>query len=432
MAQLNVNASDLLGLMSPLLIDLVPDEAQQFFDNAYHVLNVVVLGLSVLLSMVAWLRESRSAARAGEAHATSIENTQLAEHHLQMVQQQIGQLFGPLKGLMTANKQAMVSALRSLKQKRLKSREELYLDVACTMPNPDFRWFAYDASGEPVAQNVEVVIEWRRWVRTVLQPCNEEMLNIMVGHTHLLPRLSQDADGCLPVAFTDAMEHFLSYRVLLDAWDKEEARSADGRPTGLRSFENTATVQFPKALPLYIDDCWAVLLEERDELMNLTRPVINSPDRAADTDHRESGARPRLSYVGGGGGEGARKSSASRPHDGLSRKATMAPRMIRMWKARKSSEVPGECSPSRTSVAGIALAAASLRLSAPTSAANDGGVGAGAAGGAGGGGGLFLGGLAGKTTHCQAPGNRPARNGAMGLKATSAHRPQDKFRPMKL
>ena len=105
---------------------------------------------------------------------------------LEMLNLQLGSVYGPLQGRLDAASNGKQSARFSLKQKRLVPREQLYKDEKCTVENPEFRWFGYGPDGEPVAQKVEIVLLWRRWVREVVQPNNEAMLDILLNNTHLL------------------------------------------------------------------------------------------------------------------------------------------------------------------------------------------------------------------------------------------------------
>ena len=86
------------------------------------------------------------------------------------------------------------------------------------------------------------------------------------------------------------MEHFLAYRVLLDQWDREEAANG-GMPLRLKSFENTASIPFPKALPQYVDSVWGTLTLERDRLMQVTRSRSKTR-RAYTLEARPGRARP--------------------------------------------------------------------------------------------------------------------------------------------
>ena len=268
---------------------------QQEFENIMDVVQAIGFGVSVLITCYIALRETRHRNAEATQRAQEEAKKRQAEHELAMVQEQIGVLFGPLKGLLEATRAAMLSARKSLKQKRLVPREAIFLDEECTKLNTDFSWFPYDQNGEPIDQNVEIVIEWRRWVRTVILPCQEDMLKLIRDNTHLLPDIFPGSG--LPSAFTEAMEHFLSYRVLINQWDREEADN-DGVPVRLKSYQNTATVPFPRALPPYVDAVWGKLIRERDRLMQLTRLEID--DETSTFHHHQGGqaaeTEPRQSF----------------------------------------------------------------------------------------------------------------------------------------
>lgn len=89
------------------------------------------------------------------------------------------------------------------------------------------------------------------------------------------------------------MEHFLAYRVLLDQWDREETANG-GMPLRLKSFENTASIPFPKALPQYVDSVWGTLTLERDRLMQVTRVEVE--DKTSIYPRGEAGSRPSFGH----------------------------------------------------------------------------------------------------------------------------------------
>ena len=186
---------------APLEIMEVKPGLQQEFENVMELVQALGLGLSVLITFYIGLREAR--ARHAEAAKQALEEAKKrqAEHRLALVQQQIGVLFGPLKGLIEATRAAMLSARKSLKQKRLVPREALFLDEECTQPNKTFSWFSYNDAGEPIDQDVNIVIEWRRWVRTVISPCQEDMFRLIRDNTCVQPVSPEDCgtrDRCGP------------------------------------------------------------------------------------------------------------------------------------------------------------------------------------------------------------------------------------------
>ena len=270
----------------------IPDDAPTTFEMVVEIFNAAFFGASLLLTVFMGIRESRSQQQDAKQRELARAEMEKAQYELEMVQLQIGQLFGPLKGLLTCCEHGLVSARMALKQKRLVPREKLFLDAECSQPNPAFRWFEYSPEGEPLDQNVEIVQEWRLWVREVILPCDEEMLRLIKEHTHLLPDVFVDTSG-LPKAFTDAMEHFLSYRVLVKAWDLEEGASGGigGVPTRLKSYQNTATVSFPREFPTYVNRCWADLMATRDRLMRITRPERASTEQDEESNDRRTAHR---------------------------------------------------------------------------------------------------------------------------------------------
>lgn len=174
---------------------------------------------------------------------------------LEYIQRQIGQLFGPLKGMLTCCMTAHKTARFALKQKRLVKPEKLFADKDCTIPNSKFKWFEWDAEQEiGIDQDPLVVKEWRSWVRHVLMPTNEKMLALIEQHTDLIPavfrRNDEEEAGVLliPAVFNELLAHVLSYRVLISQWDEDEKSSVNNLPTQLKSHQNTAVAPFPKAL----------------------------------------------------------------------------------------------------------------------------------------------------------------------------------------
>jgi len=255
---------------------------------------------------------------------------------LELLNKQLGDVYGPLQGRLDAANNAKQSARFSLKQKRLLPWQKLYEDENCTQENQEFRWFGYDENDQAVEQDPRIVLLWRRWVREVVQPNNEAMLEILLNNTHLLvletqPEDDVNGDGVMdrdeirnstpqmPKQIGEAIRHFLSYRPLIKEWDEEEERCIkeeercrdqsgttshedlkndlngwqsrltselgedvsltplERRVKNLKSYQNTATVSFPKAFPKYVDRCWRQLCEERHGLVVTLPATGKSP-----------------------------------------------------------------------------------------------------------------------------------------------------------
>ena len=79
-----------------------------------------------------------------------------------------------MQQMMRNNRQSL-SCHHALKQKRLVPREALYEDEACTVPSRSFRWFVAD-----VPQDVAIVKEWRRWMREVIMPNNDAIVDLIL------------------------------------------------------------------------------------------------------------------------------------------------------------------------------------------------------------------------------------------------------------
>ena len=127
-------------------------------------------------------------------------------------------------------------------------------------------WFEWDSeANEAKAQDPAIVKEWRRWVRHVIAPNNEEMLKILMANSHLIILEGPS----MPSEIGEAVKHFLSYRTLLQEWDEEEAEcKADGKEIyRLYSWQNTSTIGFPRGFPGYVDRCWKELIEKRTLLV---------------------------------------------------------------------------------------------------------------------------------------------------------------------
>ena len=80
-------------------------------------------------------------------------------------------------------------------------------------------------------------------MRTVIQPNNEKMLELVLNGCHLLTASSNDEGRELIDRMTD---HVVSYRPILAAWEEEEAAlGKQALPSNTYAYQNTATVRFP-------------------------------------------------------------------------------------------------------------------------------------------------------------------------------------------
>ena len=146
------------------------EDAAMDEEGGLHALTTeeLVLIFGVLTSIATFI---------GNAVITRAETKRA--RRLELLNEQLGSFYGPMMGRIEAGKEAMSSARMALKQKRLMPREALFEDEACTRENKSFRWFE---SG--IEQDVQIVKEWRRWVREVIHPNNEAMLEILLNETH--------------------------------------------------------------------------------------------------------------------------------------------------------------------------------------------------------------------------------------------------------
>jgi len=146
------------------------EDAAMDEEGGLHALTTeeLVLIFGVLTSIATFI---------GNAVITRAETKRA--RRLELLKEQLGSFYGPMMGRIEAGKEAMSSARMALKQKRLMPREALFEDEACTRENKSFRWFE---SG--IEQDVQIVMEWRRWVREVIHPNNEAMLEILLNETH--------------------------------------------------------------------------------------------------------------------------------------------------------------------------------------------------------------------------------------------------------
>ena len=245
------------------------DEEGSEAVNVVDWLNGFALIAGILVSLATWLLEQRNARNQEAAQRLRHRDEEKARFELELVQRQIS-VFGPLKGHLLAAKHTADNAKKALKQKRLVPREKIYLDEACENFNPDFRWFEYGPDGEPVDQDPRVVQEWRAWVRYVMLPTTEKMVELINSNIALMPEVTKDG---LPAEVSQLIDHTLSYQVLIHEWDQEEA--AGGELKKLKSYQNTATVPFPRKLVAYVDRAFEKMLEDRDMLTVYRRSDVS-------------------------------------------------------------------------------------------------------------------------------------------------------------
>ena len=142
------------------------------------------------------------------------------EWKLNFKQRQLGELYSPLLSRLLAGKVAVSSAVESLAWKQLVRADEIYADDALRTLRGDWRWFEFpefdEASGtwrgEHRPQKESIVREWRTWMREVLQPNNEAIVELLLRSSHLI--LSENrAHG--RQLFDQAINHVVAVILLL-------------------------------------------------------------------------------------------------------------------------------------------------------------------------------------------------------------------------
>ena len=160
-----------------------------------------------------WQKEHRQ--REQEAH------TRRVQWELEYVQRQLGDLYGPLLGRLENGRVAMDSAMRALAQRKIVEAKHIFedYDKEQVKVRKDWKWFEFESydkqsgrrsgeqislnrtqlesiyrlhgtqsrfAGSYVAQDERIVRHWRSWVRTVIQPNNEAMVELLLNGRHLI------------------------------------------------------------------------------------------------------------------------------------------------------------------------------------------------------------------------------------------------------
>mgnify|MGYP006146159493 CR=1 FL=1 len=244
--------------------------SDSLFGDITSFVEAIGIFSAILSTAILWFVESRRKTRQSRDEALMVRlDTRLAleqqasESNAHRIECQISQLFGPMVGLLHASMAAQTSARFALKQKQILPWQDLYEDEECTIERKDFRWFP--DRHYATDQKVEVVKEWRLWVRTAMAPLLEQMVSLVMAHIEHLPGLAPGDD--LPAPLRQLLSHQISYKVLLESWEREE-RANQGEPIGLKSYQNTATVAFPHELEEYVQESWSWLLARRTDNFN--------------------------------------------------------------------------------------------------------------------------------------------------------------------
>jgi len=220
-----------------------------------------------------WQKEHRQ--REQEAH------TRRVQWELEYVQRQLGDLYGPLLGRLENGRVAMDSAMRALAQRKIVEAKHIFedYDKEQVKVRKDWKWFEFESydkqsgrrSGSYAAQDERIVRHWRSWVRTVIQPNNEAMVELLLNGRHLIHDVRSPEDRAAntdgPRVLFDAMiNHIVSYRPVIAAWDEEEAK---GTPLeNMYAYQNTASVRFPGELGKYVKQSYDALGEKKQKLLD--------------------------------------------------------------------------------------------------------------------------------------------------------------------
>ena len=93
----------------------------------------MILLFGVLVSIVTFFAQNME--------ARSQESVRRRLDHINV---QLEELYGPLRGRLSAGHTAMSSLRLAIKQKRLLPRQHLYDDEGCKNEKKNFRWFEYE------------------------------------------------------------------------------------------------------------------------------------------------------------------------------------------------------------------------------------------------------------------------------------------------
>jgi len=149
---------------------------------------------------------------------------------LELVNRQLGELYGPLFALVAGSRQAW-GAFR----KRYRPEQKFW-------------------TGDPSPTDEEAAA-WRLWMREVFMPINLRVEDVIVGKADLLDETE------MPMPFLQLVAHVAAYKTVIKRWDQADFT------------ENIALVAFPRSdlLPL-VQKRFAMLKEEQQALLGELRP----------------------------------------------------------------------------------------------------------------------------------------------------------------
>ena len=234
-----------------------------------------------------------------EHEARDEASLRLQRWKLEFIERQLGELYSPLLRRLNTGHLANRSAMRALAQKRLVPYGDIFSDEARKELRTDWKWFKFPTFNETAkewqgsyeAQECAIVREWRHWVRTVMQPNNEAIMELLLRGAHLVVQSKAEEGRKL---FDQMVDHIVSYRPVIEAWNEEERNLEPGEPlTHLYAYQNTATVPFPRELVSYVNRCHENLVKDRDEILTLTSLIKPQRSSFAETlrTRRQAGSR---------------------------------------------------------------------------------------------------------------------------------------------
>lgn len=146
---------------------------------------------------------------------------------LQMLNDQIQYLYGPLFSLCHASTEAWKSFCRRY------------------CPKGDF--FA-----EGKVNTEQELIAWRLWMKSVFMPLNLQVEKAIIDNAHLID------GGTMPKVFLDLLAHVEVYKAILERWDNGDFS------------EHTAYINYPEGLNSYVEKTFAKLREVQMKLLRTT------------------------------------------------------------------------------------------------------------------------------------------------------------------
>lgn len=163
---------------------------------------------------------------------------------LNRVNRQLSELYGPLLSLASASS-ASWEAFRSHYQ-----------------PGP---WNFFDPESPPTD---EAMRTWRQWMRHVLMPLNERMVELVITKADLLDTAT------MPDCLLELVSHVAAYRAFLAQWDEGDFSQKE------------VLIEFPEDVLDYATNTFSKLKEEQQQLLgnreaSEARPPSTSESRRA-------------------------------------------------------------------------------------------------------------------------------------------------------